>query len=117
MIKIKRVYDEFDITDGLRVLVDRLWPRGIRKDSRNIDLWLRDIAPSDELRKWFAHDTSKWGEFRARYLKELRSNKALPKLIELIDTNKDITFIYSARDAKHNQAVVLLEFLKRRGYS
>ncbi|MCL4373454.1 MAG: DUF488 domain-containing protein [Candidatus Marsarchaeota archaeon] len=116
MIKLKRVYDEFDITDGVRILVDRLWPRGIRRNSRNIDLWLKDVAPSDDLRKWFAHDTSKWGEFRKRYLKELHDNKAVQKLIDIINANNEVTLVYSTKDTKHNQAVVLLEFLKRKNY-
>ncbi|MGC8669934.1 MAG: DUF488 domain-containing protein [Candidatus Micrarchaeia archaeon] len=116
MIKIKRVYDEFDITDGLRILVDRLWPRGIRRDSRNIDLWLKDVAPSDELRKWFAHDPDKWETFRSRYLKELENNKAIEKLYDLISKNSTVTLMFSAKDKEHNQAVVLLEFLKSKGY-
>jgi uncharacterized protein YeaO (DUF488 family) len=114
MIKLKRVYDEFDITDGVRVLVDRLWPRGVRRNSRNIDIWLKDVAPSDELRKWFAHDPSKWREFKTRYIKELKDNKAVEKLDEIISSNNSVTLIYSAKDTEHNQAIVLLEFLKSR---
>ncbi|MGC8495940.1 MAG: DUF488 domain-containing protein [Candidatus Micrarchaeia archaeon] len=112
MIKIKRVYDDFDVTDGVRILVDRLWPRGIRKNSRNIDMWLKDVAPSTELRKWFSHEPEKWEQFRKKYLKELEENKAVEKLENIIKENGTVTLVYSAKDTEHNDAVVLLEFLK-----
>jgi len=115
MIKIKRVYEKYDVTDGIRILVDRLWPRGIRHTSVNVDLWFKDVAPSTELRKWFAHDPSKWGEFRRRYMRELKKNsKALEKLIDLAQSSGLITLIYAAKDEKHNDAVVLKEVLERK---
>ncbi|MGC8647394.1 MAG: DUF488 domain-containing protein [Candidatus Micrarchaeia archaeon] len=117
MIKLKRVYDDFDITDGLRILVDRLWPRGIRRDSRNIDLWFKEIAPSDELRKWFAHEQGKWVLFEKKYFKELESNKSLEKFLDIIKANSNVTFIFSAKDREHNNAVALLDFLKKKGYA
>ncbi|MEM4839894.1 MAG: DUF488 family protein, partial [Candidatus Micrarchaeaceae archaeon] len=90
MIKVKRVYDKADITDGDRILVDRLWPRGIRRSTPNIDVWIKDVAPSDELRKWFAHDPAKWKAFKEKYKKELSSNKALDKLIEYINSKDTV---------------------------
>ena len=84
IIKVKCVYDEPSRDDGVRVLVDRLWPRGLSKESARIDLWLRDVVPSDELRKWFNHDASKWEEFKRRYFKELENSKAVNELINLL---------------------------------
>lgn len=114
MIKVKRVYDKADITDGDRILVDRLWPRGIRRSTPNIDIWIKDVAPSDELRKWFAHDPAKWKVFKERYKKELASNKALDKLIDYINSKDTVTFLYSTKDTEHNNAQVLLEVVNER---
>ncbi|MCL5122801.1 MAG: DUF488 family protein [Candidatus Marsarchaeota archaeon] len=114
MIKVKRVYDKADITDGDRILVDRLWPRGIRRSTPNIDVWIKDVAPSDELRKWFAHDPAKWKAFKEKYRKELASNKALDKLIEYINSKDTVTFLYSTKDTEHNNAQVLLEVVNER---
>ena len=114
MIKVKRVYDKADITDGDRILVDRLWPRGIRRSTPNIDVWIKDVAPSDELRKWFAHDPAKWKAFKEKYRKELSSNKALDKLIEYINSKDTVTFLYSTKDTEHNNAQVLLEVVNER---
>ncbi|MCL5442104.1 MAG: DUF488 domain-containing protein [Candidatus Marsarchaeota archaeon] len=114
MIKVKRVYDKADITDGDRILVDRLWPRGIRRSTPNIDVWIKDVAPSDELRKWFAHDPAKWKAFKEKYKKELSSNKALDKLIEYINSKDTVTFLYSTKDTEHNNAQVLLEVVNER---
>ena len=114
MIKIKRVYDKVDITDGDRILVDRLWPRGIRRSTPNIDIWIKDVAPSDELRKWFAHDPAKWNSFKDKYKKELASDKALDKLINYIKRRGTVTFLYSTKDVEHNNAVVLLEVVNER---
>jgi uncharacterized protein YeaO (DUF488 family) len=114
MVKIKRVYDEVSPDDGERILVDRLWPRGIKKDGAKIDEWIKDIAPSNELRAWFAHDPSKWQEFKKRYTEEL---KGQPDLIELLIKKAktgNITLIFSARDTEHNNAVVLSELISRR---
>ena len=112
MINLKRVYEGASQSDGFRVLVDRLWPRGISKEEAHIDEWLRDIAPSTELRKWFGHDPEKWPEFQRRYRDELKSNKqSLEKL--LADTaGKDITLVYASREQKYNNVTVLKEVLK-----
>ncbi|MCL5007332.1 MAG: DUF488 family protein [Candidatus Marsarchaeota archaeon] len=112
MIKLKRVYDKVDITDGERILIDRMWPRGIRKSTSNIDLWLKNIGPSHELRKWFGHQPSRFKMFSIRYKKELRDNRTVDKLLAIIDEEDPVTLLYSARDTKYNNAVVLLSFLK-----
>jgi uncharacterized protein YeaO (DUF488 family) len=110
-IAIKRVYEPVAAGDGARVLVDRLWPRGITKRKAHVDLWLRDIAPSPELRKWFGHDPRRWRDFRRRYREELaEKQELLAELAELADRGP-ITLIYSAHDPTHNQACVLAEYL------
>jgi len=106
-IKIKRIYEKPEITDGLRILVDRLWPRGVRHSTANVDIWLKDVGPSNELRKWFAHDPNKWAEFKIRYRKELKNNPAFMKLSDLIRVNGTVTLVYSTKDVEHNQAVIL----------
>ncbi len=111
MIKVKRVYEPPSEDDGLRVLVDRLWPRGLRREEAKVDLWLRDAAPSDELRRWFGHDPSKWDEFKARYFEELRGNRAVDKLLEVLRSGKTVTLLYAAR-SPYNNAVALKEYLK-----
>ena len=110
MIKIKRVYLPADKADGQRVLVDRLWPRGVAKADLHAALWLKEVAPSPALRKWFGHDPARWQEFRSRYALELATNPALATLREFADKG-DLTLLYSAHDEAHNQAVVLAEFL------
>ncbi|BFI73149.1 uroporphyrin-III methyltransferase [Nanoarchaeota archaeon] len=110
MIKIKRVYDPIENDDGIRILVDRIWPRGIKKDK--IYIWLKDIAPSNELRKWFNHDPNKWEEFKRRYFEELDKNSELNKLIEIIKNNKNVTLLYSAK-SPYNNAVALKEYLEK----
>lgn len=109
-IHIKRAYDQPSPDDGYRILVDRLWPRGVAKQSLGLDLWLKDIAPSTELREWFSHDPKKFPEFKARYKKELKNNPAAEQLF--IVKKPKITLIYAAKDPEHNQAVVLKEFLE-----
>jgi uncharacterized protein YeaO (DUF488 family) len=113
-IKIKRAYEEADEADGTRILVDRLWPRGLTKEKAKIDIWLKDVAPSTELRKWFAHDPAKWQEFQTRYIDELKkNNQALASLKE--DAHKGrITLVYGAKDEEHNEAVILQKLLKSR---
>ncbi len=112
MIKIKRVYEEPETSDGYRILIDRLWPRGLSKEKANIDLWLKDIAPSDELRKWFSHDPEKWDQFRKKYREELQlKDEPLRALKDAIKNHKTVTFIYSAKDEAHNNAVFLKEYL------
>lgn len=113
MIKLKRVYDRIEVTDGERILVDRLWPRGIRRSTSNIDIWVKNVAPSNELRKWYAHDPKKWVRFKARYKAELKDNAALNKLIQIVTNADPVTFLYSSKDEKRNNAVVLLDVLNR----
>lgn len=114
MIKLKRVYERIEVTDGERILVDRLWPRGIRRGTTNIDIWVKEVAPSKELRKWFAHDPKKWMGFKKRYKRELQDNRALDKLIHIVQNADPVTFLYSTKDPRRNNAVVLLEALKKR---
>lgn len=113
-LKLKRAYDAPEPDDGLRVLVDRLWPRGVSKDSARIDLWLKELAPSTALRKWFGHDPAKWDEFRARYRRELASrDEALARLFALARKGP-VTLVYGAADREHNDAVALKEVLQSR---
>lgn len=113
MIKIKRVYEEPGAGDGMRILVDRLWPRGISKERARIEDWRKDLAPSTPLRKWFGHDPAKWKGFRARYRAELRRSGQIDALKELarLSRQRTVTLVYGAADEKHNQAVALKEFL------
>ncbi|WP_292319232.1 DUF488 domain-containing protein [Caldisphaera sp.] len=113
MIKLKRVYDKASPDDGLRILVERLWPRGIKKENAKIDLWLKEVAPSNELRKWFSHDPLKWLEFKEKYYEELNKNReAIEKLLDIVKNKKDVTLIYSSKDKEHNNAVALKEYLE-----
>ena len=112
-IKIKRVYEQPDKDDGLRILVDRLWPRGLTKEKAGVDLWLKEIAPSTELRKWFDHDPEKWKRFRGRYETEIRHKDDLIKVLKQKAREGTITLIYGARDEKHNEALVLKQFLEK----
>jgi uncharacterized protein YeaO (DUF488 family) len=114
MIKLKRVYESPSFEDGLRVLVDRLWPRGLTKERAAVDLWLKDVAPSTELRKWFGHDPAKWKQFQARYRKELREKKDALALLKQKNEEQTVTLVYGARDKEHNEAVVLKSILDRR---
>lgn len=113
-IKIKRVYEQPDQDDGVRILVDRLWPRGLTKEKASVDLWLKEIAPSTELRKWFGHDPEKWKSFRGRYVSEIRHNDDLLKVLKQKASEGTITLLYGTRDEKHNEALVLKQFLERR---
>ena len=116
MIQTKRVYEKPDKKDGFRVLVDRLWPRGLAKKKAQVDLWMKEIAPSDALRKWFHHEERNWDEFVKRYRTELTKKKDL--LSELGKLEKDhgsVTLLYGSKDEKQNQAVVLASALKRAG--
>lgn len=108
-LRIKRVYDLPDKHDGRRILVDRLWPRGLIKEKARIDLWLKDIAPSTELRKWFDHDPVRWQEFKARYLDELKGNYEQIQLLKQELDKGIVTLVYAAKDEAHNQAVVIQE--------
>lgn len=109
-IQIKRVYEQPKKSDGFRILVDRVWPRGMTKEKASVDLWLKEIGPSNELRKWFGHDPVRWEEFRKRYFAELKKNKEV--VTQLKEHLKNVvTLVYSAKDEEHNQAVVIREFL------
>ena len=112
-IKIKRVYEQPDKKDGERILVDRLWPRGLTKEKAAVDLWLKEIAPSTELRKWFDHDPEKWNSFRGRYETEMKHKYDLIELLKQKASEGPITLVYGARDQRHNEALVLKQFLER----
>lgn len=114
MLKVKRIYAEPGREDGYRVLVDRVWPRGMSKEKAHVDMWMKEIAPSDRLRKWFGHDPKRWAEFQKRYREELKSKAELiGQLGELEKKHGTVSLIYSARDDQHNQAVALRDFLKK----
>ena len=115
MIKLKRVYDAPGAGDGERILVDRVWPRGISKERARLADWRKDLAPSTPLRKWFGHDPAKWKEFRSRYRAELKHSGQIDALKELarLSRRKTVTLVYGAADEKHNQAVALKEFLDK----
>ena len=112
-IHIKRIYEPANEGDGARILVDRLWPRGVSKSEARIDLWLKDIAPSTGLRRWFGHDPNKWSEFRRRYQDELKRNaKVVDEIKEKIGQST-ATLLYGAKDVEHNHAIVLMDFITR----
>ncbi|MDD5404540.1 MAG: DUF488 domain-containing protein [Sulfuricella sp.] len=108
-IRIKRVYEQPDEQDGRRVLVDRLWPRGLTKERAKVDLWLKDIAPSTALRKWFGHDPDKWEAFKERYLAELKNNGEQIRILKQELDKGLVTLVYAAKDEKHNEAIVIQE--------
>jgi uncharacterized protein YeaO (DUF488 family) len=113
MIRVKRVYAPVEPQDGRRFLVERLWPRGIKKQALQMDAWLKDVAPSTELREWFGHDPARWQEFKRRYFAELDANpSALRPLVEAARAG-DLTLLYSARDTEHNNALALKEYLEQ----
>lgn len=113
MIQIKRAYDPQEASDGYRVLVDRLWPRGVSKVKEQLDCWLKEIAPSDELRKWFGHEPEKFPEFRKKYIEELKNNQEIvKKLVKIVMEHKIVTFVYAAKEQQYNNAVVLKEFIE-----
>lgn len=112
MVNIKRVYDAPDEDDGKRILVDRLWPRGMTKEKAQVDLWLKEIAPTTELRKWFEHDPEKWEAFKKRYIKELQENKEPVSILKDAVKRGKVTLLYGAKDEEHNEALVLKNVLK-----
>ena len=114
MLKTKRAYEPADPGDGTRFLVDRLWPRGIKKEALEMEDWLKDVAPSPALRKWFAHDPAKWKEFQKRYRAELEPNREAWQPILAAAKQGNVTLLYSARDTEHNSAVLLKAFLEER---
>jgi uncharacterized protein YeaO (DUF488 family) len=110
-VKLKRAYEPPTAGDGTRILVDRLWPRGVTKKRAAIDQWMKDIAPSTELRKWFGHDPARWNEFRRRYAKEVHQNAALLEQLRSLARHGPLTLVYSAHDEKHNDAVELRKLI------
>ncbi|MGH2594154.1 MAG: DUF488 domain-containing protein [Anaerolineae bacterium] len=113
MIQIKRVYDPPKSHDGARFLVERLWPRGMKKEALRIDGWLKEVAPSDALRRWFGHDPAKWDEFRRRYMAELDGKRETWEPILQAARRRNVALLYSARDLEHNSAVVLKAYLEK----
>lgn len=113
LIKLKRVYEEPSAQDGFRILVERLWPRGFTKERARVDLWLKDIAPSTELRKWFGHDPAKWDQFCRRYWAELDQKQDLISLLKQKNKEGTVTFIYAAQDEEHNGALALKKYVER----
>lgn len=111
VVHTKRIYEEPARDDGFRVLVDRIWPRGVSKQRARLDEWLKDVAPSTQLREWFHHDESKWPEFQKRYRAELDGNPAVEELRRILEEHDVVTLLYSARSEEENQAVVLTEYL------
>ena len=111
-IKVKRIYDKVSSEDGVRILVDRLWPRGVSKKNAQIDIWMKDIAPSNELRKWFNHDAEKWGEFRVRYFSELDHKSELVKEVLNRAKTGTLTLVFSAKEERYNNAAALREYLE-----
>ena len=112
MLKVKRVYESTEVSDGVRFLVERLWPRGMKKEKLNMEAWLKDVAPSDSLRGWFEHDPLKWSEFQKRYRAELDDNpNTWEPILEAMERG-DVTLLYSAHDTEHNNALVLKSFLE-----
>lgn len=111
-IHLKRIYEAPAKADGTRVLVDRIWPRGVRKEQAAVDLWLKEVAPSSELRKWFGHDPARWPEFGARYRRELEAATDGLKTLKQLTRRGDVTLLYAARDEAHNNAVALREYLE-----
>ena len=109
-VSIKRAYEPYADSDGMRILVDKLWPRGIKKENAHIDEWLKGVAPSTELRQWFNHEVEKWPEFKQRYLTELEGNESLAELKQLAKKNH-VTLVFAAKDEAHNNAVVLAKIL------
>jgi uncharacterized protein YeaO (DUF488 family) len=111
MINLKRAYDAPAKEDGHRMLVERLWPRGVKKEDAKIDEWLKEIAPSAELRKWYGHDVKKWPEFKRRYVAELRKAASTIEKVRHRARGETVTFVYAARDEEHNSALVLRDFI------
>ncbi len=110
-IRVKRIYEPPEAADGVRLLVDRIWPRGVSRESACLDDWMKEIAPSSELRRWFGHDASRWQEFKRRYAVELDTRQDLVAEIISLARDRPVTLLYSARDTDHNQAVALAEYL------
>jgi uncharacterized protein YeaO (DUF488 family) len=112
-VKVKRVYEAWDKSDGFRILVDRLWPRGIKKEDAHVDAWMKEVSPSNELRKWYHAQHEKWDEFVEKYEAELKKTGGVNELLELIKKHKAVTLLYSSKFQEHNNAMALQEFMKR----
>lgn len=112
MLKVKRVYEKAETSDGTRFLVERLWPRGVKREALKMKGWLREVAPSNDLRRWFGHDPLKWNEFQKRYLAELGHNRDAWEPIVQAAKQGNVTLLYSTRDAEHNNALALKNFLE-----
>jgi uncharacterized protein YeaO (DUF488 family) len=113
-IGVKRIYEKTEPSDGRRIMVDRLWPRGMKKEEAKIDEWMKEIAPSDQLRKWFSHDPAKWNEFRAKYWKELDGKHDIVSKLAKECKDKKITLVYSSKESRYNNAVALKEYLEKK---
>ena len=113
LVTAKRAYDPALQDDGVRILVDRLWPRGMSRQRLRIDAWLPEIAPSNDLRTWFGHDPARWREFKTRYFEELRAKPEAVRALRELVSGKRTTLLFAAKDTQHNQAVALLEFLRQ----
>ena len=111
-INTKRVYEEPEESDGVRILTERLWPRGVSKERANLDRWMKGVAPSHDLRKWFDHDPEKWEEFKEKYRQELFGSEYVEELLDIIKESEKVTFVYASKDEKYNSTVVLKEFLE-----
>ena len=112
-VRIKRVYAEPDENDGKRILVDRLWPRGLTKEKAKVHLWLKDVSPTTELRRWFGHDPKRWPQFKIRYTEELKTQAVPLMMLKKEVSQKTATLLYGSKDDEHNEAIVLLELLQR----
>ena|SRR5579871_3205940 len=113
MIKLKRAYEAASADDGVRILVERLWPRGVGKQKARIDLWLKDVSPSPELRTWYGHEPARWPQFRKRYEAELKGHGSLLALLNYVADHEPVTFVYAASDKERNSALALKEFLEK----
>jgi uncharacterized protein YeaO (DUF488 family) len=111
VLLVKRIYEPVDKADGVRILVDRLWPRGMTKERAHLDQWMKDIAPSTDLRIWFNHDPENWEEFEAKYASELKQNAAVKEMLELVKKNDAVTLLYAAHNQERNHAIVLKRFI------
>lgn len=114
MIKVKRIYEAPSKEDGFRILIDRLWPRGVSKEKAKIDLWFKDIAPSDALRKWFGHKEDRWQEFKKKYIKELEGKSQLLKQLNITAKKGDVTLLFAAKDTERNNAIVLKDIMENK---
>lgn len=115
MIKLKRIYEKPEDSDGYRVLVDRLWPRGVSREKAHLDLWLKEIAPTNELRKWFGHEPYKWEDFNTRYKEELVRNQDAVSRLKRLAGERTVTLLYATKDNAHNAAIVIKDFIENGG--